>query len=586
MKIHFTKPHKSIELGFSWSGIPSLAILTGQNGAGKTHLLEGIAASLGAYALPLHLVNQRSMGQPIPSAVAEIEGAGVQLGDGKTLHIRSDWTKVLNPGVAHEQQIVEAVNQVLQQKDETFWNHFEFETGVRWSDATAKTMLEFTEILTPRLLLRSQVASANVNIAMFYLVYAIMVSTELAKGRQEADIEAQYGPKPWNELDQVLKAASLPFEVIAPIIAPSGLIQQPRSYGVRFQHIYNENIIDLADFSSGEKVIVATAFWEYLSENDGLPYKLLLLDEPDAHLHPSMTRNFMQLLQRRFIERGARVIMTTHSPSTVALAPKGSVFIKTPAAQSIDRAATQGEAVSLLTDGFVTADDATRIVLVEGITDLPFYSMLLEVLTQQFPVPGPVPAYPGMAFIRGHGKTTVRPVVRQLREIGQRRFHAVLDRDSPHNKPEDGIYVLKRDAYENYLFDPINVWVCLRRNNKDAPVIPAIALGRQQEAYVRTLSQAQLQLIVDAMWALFKPYVNDITEADEDQTETIFHTGQKVKYPTWFFDCDDEILVSTIRRAVSPYPLPDNALMDSYRVVNMVPVELVELMRGIKDAPL
>jgi ABC-type methionine transport system ATPase subunit len=55
--------------------------------------------------------------------------------------------------------------------------------------------------------------------------------------------------------------------------------------------------------------------------------KVLLFDEIDAPLHPSMSRRLLQVITDVLVrQHGINVILATHSISTVALASEGSVF--------------------------------------------------------------------------------------------------------------------------------------------------------------------------------------------------------------------------------------------------------------------
>ncbi|WP_083396047.1 ATP-dependent endonuclease [Frigoribacterium sp. MCBA15_019] len=55
--------------------------------------------------------------------------------------------------------------------------------------------------------------------------------------------------------------------------------------------------------------------------------RLLLVDEPDAHLHPLAQERLMRVLAGAALEEGAQVILTTHSPSIVrALPPEAKVI--------------------------------------------------------------------------------------------------------------------------------------------------------------------------------------------------------------------------------------------------------------------
>jgi predicted ATP-dependent endonuclease of OLD family len=90
---------------------------------------------------------------------------------------------------------------------------------------------------------------------------------------------------------------------------------------------------DNFELSPGEKLIILSNFWlinaEYFKynpphiENAYNKNKILLLDEADAHMHPRLIRDFMNILKNGDIHYlGFQVFMTTHNPITVTFTPK------------------------------------------------------------------------------------------------------------------------------------------------------------------------------------------------------------------------------------------------------------------------
>ncbi|MFT6262988.1 MAG: hypothetical protein ACJAQ0_000846 [Dasania sp.] len=89
--------------------------------------------------------------------------------------------------------------------------------------------------------------------------------------------------------------------------------------------------VSSGDLSSGEKIIfellliIYDANYGYNNQHRNL--ELLLLDEPDAHLHPEMSKLLMDFIQDTIVGQfGVNVMMTTHSPVTIGIAPEDSVF--------------------------------------------------------------------------------------------------------------------------------------------------------------------------------------------------------------------------------------------------------------------
>ncbi len=88
--------------------------------------------------------------------------------------------------------------------------------------------------------------------------------------------------------------------------------------------------------SDGEKLFVEMLILSYYIENDNYKFlcnnklinkpQVLLLDEPDAFLNPQLAKTMITIIKKEFVEKGITVIMTTHSPSTVAYCKKSELF--------------------------------------------------------------------------------------------------------------------------------------------------------------------------------------------------------------------------------------------------------------------
>ena len=114
--------------------------------------------------------------------------------------------------------------------------------------------------------------------------------------------------------------------------------------------------------------------------------RLLLLDEPDAHLHPALTRTFLQVMLSELVEKhGVRIIMSTHSASTAALAPDSSLFMMCRQTPRIRQATSRWEALGQLTAGFLTIGSELKCVFVEDEVDREFYRPFKHYLWNQEP---------------------------------------------------------------------------------------------------------------------------------------------------------------------------------------------------------
>lgn len=114
-------------------------------------------------------------------------------------------------------------------------------------------------------------------------------------------------------------------------------------------------IADLAedmfmDLSSGHKIVLLTItkLVEHVEEAS-----LVLIDEPESHLHPPLLSAFVRALADLLVDRNGVAIVATHSPVVLQEVPRECVWILTGRADSIARRPdreTFAENVSVLTD--------------------------------------------------------------------------------------------------------------------------------------------------------------------------------------------------------------------------------------------
>lgn len=86
-----------------------------------------------------------------------------------------------------------------------------------------------------------------------------------------------------------------------------------------------DEIRSLNDLSDGEKAILKLALIS-LDEEISKDLKLVLFDEYDAPLNPSLTEAFYYVITKFYLEKGIQVIVATHSPATISLAPDFAQF--------------------------------------------------------------------------------------------------------------------------------------------------------------------------------------------------------------------------------------------------------------------
>lgn len=136
--------------------------------------------------------------------------------------------------------------------------------------------------------------------------------------------------------------------------------------------------------SSGEKTLMALSLLIYKTRKNKIMPRVLLLDEVDSALHPSMIKRLLTVIRKLFIEeQGLKVIMVTHSPTTVALSPEDSLYAIENNGSLIIRNETKSNAINTLTEGIATINEEDvginisynisqtelPVLFTEGITD-------------------------------------------------------------------------------------------------------------------------------------------------------------------------------------------------------------------------
>lgn len=196
----------------------------------------------------------------------------------------------------------------------------------------------------------------------------------------ESEFVEAHGRKPWDVINEIMdEFDTLEYRVSS----PEGL-DYFSQYQLKLEHTRNPELkLDFASLSSGERVLMALVASIYKSTSDNHFPDILLLDEVDASLHPSMMKNMLSVIQNIFLKNNIKVILVSHSPSTIALSPEESIFIMNKSGENRIEKRSKKEALSILTEGFATLNDIEPglsinynlsktdlpILFTEGITD-------------------------------------------------------------------------------------------------------------------------------------------------------------------------------------------------------------------------
>lgn len=435
INLKVTDVYKSIPSGFTWNNIPPFSIITGVNGAGKTQLLEIFKGTdnngmhLNASAeitdensmfTTLVLPSPQTRNNNIAGLLSYFQNTSNRRGNitqwennikswgthlstwieprlkqeistEEKYHLTSERTGLLENIRSYKQMI----------RDNTI---FAYEEEL---DAISKKLSVPVEHLTETDIRRhanpyfndfSDIEDLERYIKQEHEEFKENLAIAVGKNDFEKVKVLADQEKPYQSINRLFKRYGFNyFEMLDPF--PE---LKERNGEIRFEGKYGE-IIEYNALSSGEQMIVKFIALSLGRSISGHRINTLVLDEPDAHLHPTMSKMMVEILNELSQPKGLgggdiRVIITTHSPSTVAFAPEGSLFVieKDNGNKKI-RMTSAPEAVNILSDGILTYDKAVKqfslamnsdkdvIVFVEGKTDILHLNRANELLGYNLP---------------------------------------------------------------------------------------------------------------------------------------------------------------------------------------------------------
>lgn len=407
-----------------------------------------------------------------------------------------------------------------------------------------------------------------------------------------------FGPPPWELVNKVFEAYKSEYRVTSP-----SAIDKEGNFNLLFESTISGEKIGLDDLSSGEKVMMALILAIYNAKNglDNFP-QLILMDEPDAPLHPSMTKIFLEIIQSAFIDSlKMKVIMTTHSPTTVALAEKESLYImeKTENGSRKLRSIQKDDALKLLTEDipFLSVDyKKTKFVVVEGPTDIMFYPKVYEKLRFQDYLDDKVSLIfmPSGSLHKGGNSYAVQQVVKAFNDNSGEdisMYYGIIDRDK-NNKEEGNIKVLGKDrrySLENYIFDPLYLalfWLEQKYITKKE-----LGLSDNENFWNHDFDKTRLQNISDII--INKLEFDDDDKQDNNYVVVTYLNNHIVKIPKWYLEYNWHKNNDNMVKKISKLHFYTGGTLNDFKesiivmVMNTAPQlissDILELLREIQE---
>ncbi len=468
MNVSIKKEYKSIKAPKEFD-LPNLVVLTGKNGSGKSHLME---------------------------ALSNTEYVTIS-DDGKLLsNIRYIEFNGLNPKVISDCQYLNLTNQKKEEwnklceqinnyKNNILFKNWTIERFIsnnserkrllgHWAEKVNGDLEKLTEEFFSENYEISSNEMFSSQFATIFKLYQIrLVENKFNKFLNETEgghykvltddeFERAYGPKPWELINKMLMRAHLTYQVNHPEGNNKEL-----DFHLCLKDINTGTEIQVNDLSTGEKVLMSLALSIYNSKEEMARPDVLLLDEPDAPLHPEFTKVLLSAINDSIVkEAGVKVIMSTHSPTTVALAPEDSLYLMNKE-KSLPEKISKQRAVSILVqdlDNIRLSYEQRRQVFVESKYDVQYYSRLFSLIETQMPTS---PQFLPPRSSDGSNCDEVSDIVNALRTFGNDLVFGIKDFDNK-NHSSQYVFVLgenNRYAIDNYIFDPIYVAFLLIREN-------------------------------------------------------------------------------------------------------------------------
>ncbi len=389
MRIQFNQDHISINQ-FNPIELNDFTVLTGVNGSGKSHLLEAIELQKATISglEKAHIVrfnyetfkldnepafNGQQLADECKSAweylqtiKLQIQTLRTQLGERyetlKTLSItekKNFWDLLPNEVAAYKQGIKNLFKQNSRPAIYSLVKKLPYSIDEIQHD-------DFVRLYKPFIFknnfLPHQLGKIFWNYHIKYFTNQVHEFENEKHGKNhnvlsENEFVSTHGEKPWDVINEILVSFdTLHYKVNSP--EGLGLFD---SFQLKLKHTEKNDVeIDFQGLSSGERILMALVASVYKSSADKHFPDILLLDEVDASLHPSMMKNMLEVIENIFLKQGVKVILVTHSPTTIALSPEESIYVMNRSGKNRIEKKSKQQALSILTQGFATIEQGLK----------------------------------------------------------------------------------------------------------------------------------------------------------------------------------------------------------------------------------
>jgi hypothetical protein len=585
---------------FDWTDIPPFAIIAGLNGVGKTQLLQLLAAELNAASF--YTIRPEMELEPRPTSAGYLPALW-QLDDVKVSHEFfkpiNELTQIieghLRPPVELEPRVEVFIETITKSANAWFKSLAErvFEGLTRRGTSQLPiSRSDVLDVLNTYDLVSRDSTQPLATLAKIFYAYVNARVTAVLRGEPADKIDARLGKPPWDEANRLLQL----FEARFQLTSPDDL---RFAYELRCHFPESRVTVNPGALSSGEQAVLAlVALAVTTSElGAGRPAReekeegeqkqgaeLLLLDEPDAHLHTSMVKRYLEHVQQ-LTEHGIRIIMITHRPDTIALAPEESLFEMRREVDrtSIVKVASKAELIGRLAGDTIAVLPGVRVVLVEDEDDRRFHQWAYD-RAREF---DHLPANPRLVFMPvnargGGGRDPVMKRLAALQNEGLGSVHrGLIDGDNEADRPPAGVVRLERYTLENYLADPIALYCAAVSSKGIDEELRFSSEGGVKLGDLGTLRAAgasTLQRIADLVLSRIEQAVLLVDRTRRPLTLYGDAGTVTLEYPRWLFKLTKKDLRTAIGK-LSKAIVDDEHLNSGPERAGLVPEDLIEAYR-------
>lgn len=488
IKIEIVNKYKSINP--CKMELPKFSVLTGLNGSGKTHLLEAISKSANSNVntggnrltnilyIPFNGLNPNISEQCDPKIITDFVKKFYQYYKqalqylqnnernnprfGQQVNGNNIIQRISNSDSQHinaAQKLIPKITIPFEQVDENYITNI-FDVSVMSNDSffTGQFALIFKNY---HKLLEENDINAYYREKRGQTENSPQIYTD-------EEFKEKYGMPPWDFVNEILESINVPYRVNSPMGT-----RLDESFDFKLESLDGMYNISPRDLSTGEKVLMSLALAIYNTNGTFNKPELLLIDEPDAPLHPSMSKKMVEVLKNKIVENAnIPVIITSHSPTTIICCDGAAVY-KMERGNSIPIKTSIQEAIEMLSSDIPFLKISTerrRQVFVESKYDVTYYELITNILNGIAPIECN-PIYIPARTSNGSNCTDVINIVNGLHGNGNEQVYGIIDWDT-NNTSTDRIIVLgenERYNIESYILDPLLMGLFFLREAKFTP---------------------------------------------------------------------------------------------------------------------